>query len=91
MNPFIAHPQKQGITYTTHLFFAMGIAMRLFHSMIAFASHAIFPFMDIRRSLDLEATRAYLQERNEWIQSKKPAQKSSLEDSKQWEQIPLAE
>lgn len=73
MNPFNAHPQQQGITYTAHFVFAMGIALRLFRSVIAFALHALFPFIDIRNNLDLEATTSYLDERNQWIAKQKTA------------------
>ena len=71
MNPFTQHTQQQGITYFTHLFFAMGIAWRLSSSVIAFAMHAIFPFIDIDVTLDLEATTDFLQERNHWIENAK--------------------
>ena len=71
MNPFNKHPERQGVSYSSHFVFAMGIAIRLLHSVVAFASHAIFPFIDIRRSLDLEATTNFLQERNIWIESRK--------------------
>jgi hypothetical protein len=74
MNPFNAHPQKQGISYTAHLGFAMGIAIRLSRSVIAFAAHAIFPFIDIRSDYDLEATSCFLRERNLWIEGKKQDQ-----------------
>ena len=69
MNPFIAHTQAQGVTYVEHWFFALGIAGRLLISVIAFALHGIFPFIDIAKRHDLEATMAYLNERNEWIES----------------------
>jgi len=71
MNPFTAHTEAQGVTYVSHLFFAMGIALRLLRSVVAFALHAAFPFIGIDRSLDLEATTQYLQEQNEWIEGKK--------------------
>lgn len=76
MNPFNVHPRRQGITYTEHMKFAMGIATRQLHSVIAFASHAVFPFIDIQRSLDLQAMSKYLQERNDWIESQKPVQRN---------------
>jgi hypothetical protein len=76
MNPFSAHPNRQGVSYLEHLLFAMGIAVRLFYSVIAFTVHAIFPFIDIRRELDLQATTDFLQERNQWIGNKKPARYS---------------
>ena len=69
MNPFTQHTQQQGVTYLQHLGFAAGIAWRLSSSVIAFAVHAIFPFIDIDKTLDLEATIDYLQERNNWIES----------------------
>jgi hypothetical protein len=71
MNPFIQHPQEQGISYTEHLLFAMSIASRLMHSVIAFALHAVFPFIDIRPSLDLEATALFIMQKNEWISNAK--------------------
>ena len=89
MNIFTEHPQQQGISYLEHMLFAMGIAIRLFNSVIAFTLHAIFPFIDIKKSQDLEATMGYLQERNQWIESKKP-QLSSTDNSKLWGQMPLA-
>ena len=69
MNPFTQHTQQQGVTYLQHLFFAAGIAWRLSSSVIAFAVHAIFPFIDIDRTLDLEATVNFLHERNDWIEN----------------------
>ena len=69
MNPFTRHTQQQGVTYLQHLDFAAGIAWRLSSSVIAFLVHAIFPFIDIDKTLDLEATVDYLQERNRWIES----------------------
>lgn len=69
---FFAHPHRQGVSYFAHLLFAMGIAIQLSHRMIAFTLHAIFPFIDIPRSLDLEATTRYLQEQNNWIEDQKP-------------------
>ncbi|MCW8922669.1 MAG: DUF6356 family protein [Gammaproteobacteria bacterium] len=71
MNPFTQHTQQQGVTYIEHLLFAAGIAWRLLNSVFAFAVHAIFPFIDIDKTLDLEATANYLQERNHWIEHAK--------------------
>jgi len=71
MNPFNVHTQQQGITYFTHGCFAMGIALRLLASVAAFAVHAAFPFIDIEPRLDLEATAAFLQQRNRWIEQAK--------------------
>ena len=73
MNPFTSHTQQQGVTYLEHGRFAMGIAYRLFISMVAFAVHAILPFIPIKPEHDLEATVAYLNERNDWIESAKGA------------------
>jgi len=78
MNPFIHHPHQQGVTYTEHMGFAMGIALRLLSTVIAFAAHAVFPFIDIRRSLDLEATADFINERNEWIESAKRVKHTSI-------------
>lgn len=69
MNPFTQHTQQQGVTYLQHLDFAIGIAWRLSSSVIAFAVHAIFPFIGIDKTLDLEAMVDFLQERNNWIES----------------------
>lgn len=68
-NPFTIHPHRQGISYVAHWRFAMGIAFRLLSSVVAFALHAILPFLPIAPRLDLEATAAYLKERNRWIES----------------------
>lgn len=69
---FLAHPHHQGVSYFAHMLFAMGIAIQLGHRVIAFALHAIFPIIDIPRSLDLEATTRYLEEQNNWIEGQKP-------------------
>ena len=69
MNPFTTHPHRQGITYAEHWRFAMGIAWRLLTSVVAFALHALLPCLGIARRLDLEATAAYLDERNRWIET----------------------
>ena len=69
MNLMTAHTQQQGVTYSEHWGFAMGIAYRLLISMIAFALHAMLPFISIEPRLDLEATAAFLEERNHWIEN----------------------
>ena len=69
MNAFTRHPHEQGITYFEHWAFAMGIAWRLFSSVAAFTIHAMLPFITIERRLDLEATAAYLAERNRFIEA----------------------
>jgi hypothetical protein len=71
MNAFTAHPHRQGITYVEHWCFAMGIAYRLFTSVMAFALHGLLPFIPIEPRLDLESTAAYLAERNRWIETAK--------------------
>lgn len=71
MNLFTAHLHKQGISYVDHWRFAIGIACRLLMSVVAFAVHAILPFISINPRLDLESTAAYLAERNRWIETAK--------------------
>lgn len=77
MNIFTEHTQERGITYFEHGYFAMSIAMRLFSSVIAFTLHAIFPFIDIERELDLEATIVFLDEHNRWIEGAKAKARSN--------------
>ncbi len=69
MNAFTGHPHAQGVTYFEHWCFAMGIAWRLLSSVIAFALHALLPFITIERRFDLEATSAFLMERNHFIET----------------------
>lgn len=69
MNPFTEHPHQQGIAYTQHWYFAMGIACRLAIIALKFALHAVLPAIAIERRFDLEATIAYLSERNDWIEN----------------------
>ena len=69
MNIFTDHPHQQGVSYSEHWQFAMGIAWRLFCSVVAFAFHAMFPAISIERRFDLEATSAFLLERNRFIES----------------------
>jgi len=47
----------------------MGIACRLLMSVVAFAAHAMLPSISIKPRLDLEATAAFLMERNQWIET----------------------
>ena len=68
MNPLTKHTQEQGVTYWEHWDFAMSIAYRLLISVMAFAMHAMLPFKSIEPRYDLEATAAYLEERNHWIE-----------------------
>lgn len=79
MNPFTAHPHRQGISYVEHWRFAMGIAFRLLTSVGAFALHAILPFLSIAPRLDLEANAAYLEERNRWIGTANPTPSHELQ------------
>lgn len=67
MNAFTRHPHEQGINYVEHWAFATGIAWRLLASVVAFTVHALLPFISIDRQLDLEATAAFLGERNRFI------------------------
>ena len=60
MNTFIRQSHRPGESYTKRLVFAISIAARLTRSVVAFALHAIFPFIDIHRSLDLEATARFI-------------------------------
>ena len=69
MNTFTEHPHAQGVTYFEHWSFAMGIAWRLLLSVVAFALHALLPFITIERHFDLEATSAFLLERNHFIET----------------------
>lgn len=63
------HPHAQGVTYFEHWGFAIGIAWRLFCSVLAFSLHALLPFITIDRKLDLEATSEFLLERNHFIET----------------------
>jgi hypothetical protein len=69
MTAFTRHPCRQGLTYFKHLGFATGIAWRLLASVVAFALHALLPFISIEPRLDLEATSAFLVERNHFIET----------------------
>lgn len=69
MSIMTTHPQKQGVSYFEHWEFAMGIAWRLFLSVLAFIIHAVLPFITIKRRYDLEATSAFLLERNHFIET----------------------
>ncbi len=69
MTIFTQHPHDQGISYLEHWSFAMGIAWRLLRSVVAFAIHALIPWITIEKDLDLEATSAYLMDRNGFIET----------------------
>ena len=69
MTIFTRHPHDQGINYFEHWGFAMGIAWRLLRSVLAFAIHALMPWITIEKQLDLEATSAFLLERNDFIET----------------------
>lgn len=69
MTAFTRHPYRQGVSYAGHWLFAMGIAGRLLASVLAFALHALLPFISIGPQLDLEATSAFLLERNHFIET----------------------
>jgi hypothetical protein len=70
MTIFTRHPHDQGINYFEHWSFAMGVAWRLFRSVLAFAIHALMPWISIEKQLDLEATAEYLRHRNDFIEAK---------------------
>jgi len=83
VNPLTTHTQQQGVTYWEHWGFAMGIAYRLFISVWAFAIHAMLPFISIEPEFDLEATSAFLEGRNHWIETardrpREPNERSSI-------------
>lgn len=69
MTIFTQHPHEQGVSYFEHLEFAIGIAWRLLRSVMAFSLHALLPFISIDRKFDLEATSAFLLERNNFIEA----------------------
>lgn len=69
MNPFTQHTRQQGLTYIEHGCFALAIAWRLLHTVVAFCVHGIFPFISIAKQLDLEATADFLEQRNRWLES----------------------
>jgi hypothetical protein len=69
MTIFTEHPHAQGVTYFEHWGFAIGIAWRLFRSVLAFSVHALLPFISIDRQFDLEATSKFLLERNDFIET----------------------
>ena len=69
MTIFTEHPHVQGVTYFEHWTFAIGIAWRLFRSVLAFSLHGLLPFITIDRQLDLESSSAFLLERNAFIEA----------------------
>lgn len=69
MKVLTKHPHAQGVTYTEHWTFAMGIAWRLLRSALAFVIHANLTFITIERRFDLEAVAGFLLERNRFIES----------------------
>ena len=85
MNIFTEHTQQQGVTYFEHWLFAMSIAIRLLNSVIAFALHAIFPFIDIDKNLDLEATAKFIQKKNAWIEGMKQNRQKHSFESQTWQ------
>ena len=87
MNPFTEHPKQQGITYSQHAVFAMTISARLLISVLAFATHAILPFISIDKTYDLQAMIDFLQRCNNWIagsgSNTADVDSSKLEESRQ--------
>lgn len=51
--------------------FALSIVVRLLQTVGVFTLHAIFPFIDINRSLDLEVTEKFIHMKNDWIENMK--------------------
>ena len=78
MKYFTEHTQEQGVTYLEHMVFAIGIAKRLANSVIAFTLHAIFPFIDIKKELDLEETARFIELQNDWIEGKKKGNQTEM-------------
>jgi hypothetical protein len=74
MNPLTIHPRQQGVSYFEHWLFAMNIAYCLLTRALSFAVHAMLPFIPIEPRQDLEATAAYLLDRNQWIETAKRRQ-----------------
>lgn len=89
MNLFIEHPHAQGVTYFQHWAFAMGIAWRLLASVFAFGLHAMLPSVSIRRRFDLEATSAFLLERNRFIEAAAAAGLTKLEPARRRNDNPV--
>ncbi|NNF97088.1 MAG: hypothetical protein HKM94_09200 [Halobacteria archaeon] len=54
------------------------MAYHLFISGVAFAAHAVLPFIPIKPEVAPEATVSYLIERNDWIESAKRTAHSNL-------------
>ena len=80
MNIFTKHTQQQGVTYLEHMFFAVGIAVRLSNTVIAFILHGVFPFIDIKQELDLEETARYINAKNNWIENQKHSRRTEVID-----------
>lgn len=79
---FTQHPHKQGISYYEHWLFAMGIAWRLLSTVIAFFLHAVLPFISINKRFDLEATAAFLLEKNRYIENAAANNRQGIEDAR---------
>lgn len=78
MNIFTRHTQQQGVTYLEHMVFAIGIATRLANTVFAFTLHALFPFIDIKKELDLEETARFINSQNDWIEGKKTVKQPGI-------------
>jgi len=78
MTILTAHTEAQGVTYLEHLAFAVRIAWRLLRTATVFTAHGLLPFVGIRRELDLEATAAFINAQNEWIEAQKFVARDAL-------------
>jgi hypothetical protein len=83
MTIFTEHPHAQGVTYFEHWGFAFGIAWQLLRSVLVFMLHALLPFITIAPRFDLEATSAFLLERNEFIEAAAKARGTRIPVGKQ--------
>lgn len=79
MNPFTQHTQQQGLSYSEHAGFALGIAWRLLHTVIIFSLHGLFPFIKIAPQLDLEATAEFINQRNHWLEGDERRRENATE------------
>tara|TARA_Y100001938_G_C8047158_1_gene409577 strand:+ start:209 stop:421 length:213 start_codon:yes stop_codon:yes gene_type:complete len=63
-NLLTKHPAEKNKTYFQHAWFALKISTQLSVCSLVFAVHAVFPFIPIPYSLNLESTALYLFEKN---------------------------
>jgi len=58
------HLKERKITYLQHFIFAMRVSLKLTFASTAFFIHALFPFIEMPYSLNLESISLYLLEKN---------------------------